>query len=145
MVHKYSLKTAYLGKIWFSSYDQKWLSAKEISVFFNCRYFINRLISEFEFWHVDRHGRNEQDSSQVFWKNFILGPKKVNPHNCASIVIIFLNFAQRKGLISRCNYFSPKKFCLGNWIILGPKMAHPLYVWIHFKNLFKILHNEKSQ
>ena len=30
------------------------LLANEISVF-NCQYFINRLISNFEFWYVDRH------------------------------------------------------------------------------------------
>ena len=27
----------------------------EISVFFNRQYFTNRLISDFDFWHVDRH------------------------------------------------------------------------------------------
>ena len=55
MVHQHSTKTACLGKIWFSSYSQKWLSANEISVFFNRQYFTNRLISDFGFWHVDRH------------------------------------------------------------------------------------------
>ena len=35
---------------------QKWLSANEISVFFNRQYFTNRLISDFDFWHIDRHG-----------------------------------------------------------------------------------------
>ena len=55
MVHQHSAKTACLGKIWFSSYSQKWLSANEISVFFNRQYFTNRLISDFDFWHVDRH------------------------------------------------------------------------------------------
>ena len=28
--------------------------ANEISVFFNCQYFMNRLISDFVFWNVDR-------------------------------------------------------------------------------------------
>ena len=43
-------------KIWFSSYyGQKWLLANEISVFFNSQYFINRLISDFDFCNVDRH------------------------------------------------------------------------------------------
>ena len=46
---------ACLEKIWFSSYSQKWLSASEISVFFNRQYFGNRLISDFDFWHLDRH------------------------------------------------------------------------------------------
>ena len=57
MALEHSAKTAYLGKIWFSSYyGQNWLSAIEISVFFNGQYFINRLISDFDFWNVaDRH------------------------------------------------------------------------------------------
>ena len=54
MVHRHSAKTACLGKIWFSSYGQKWLSANEILVFFNRQYFTDRLISDFDFWHVDR-------------------------------------------------------------------------------------------
>ena len=47
MVHWHFAKTACLGKIWFSSYSPKWLSANEISVFFGHHYFINRLISDF--------------------------------------------------------------------------------------------------
>ena len=41
-----------LGKnlvLWFS------LLANKISVFFNRQYFTNRLISDFDFWLVDRH------------------------------------------------------------------------------------------
>ena len=44
-----------LGKNVFSSYSKKWLSANEISVFSNRQYFINRVICDFNFWHVDRH------------------------------------------------------------------------------------------
>ena len=55
MVYQHSAKTACLGKILFSSYSQKWLLANEISVFLNRQYFTNRLISDFDFWHVDRH------------------------------------------------------------------------------------------
>ena len=55
MIHQHSAKTACLEKIWFSSYSQKWFSANEISVFFNRQHFTNRLISDFDFWHVDRH------------------------------------------------------------------------------------------
>ena len=44
MVHWHSAKTACLGKIWFSSYSQRWHSANDIPVFFNRQYFINRLI-----------------------------------------------------------------------------------------------------
>ena len=54
-VKRKSAKTACLGKIWFSGYSQNWLSANEISVSFNQQYFINRLISDIDFWHVDRH------------------------------------------------------------------------------------------
>ena len=54
-VHQHSAKTACLGKIWFSSYSQKWLSPNEISVFFNRQYFTNRLISNIDFCNVDRH------------------------------------------------------------------------------------------
>ena len=55
MVHQHSLKTPCLGNIWFSSYSQRWMSANEISVFFDHQYFTNRLMSDFDFWHVDRH------------------------------------------------------------------------------------------
>ena len=34
---------------------KKWLSANEISVFFNEQYLINRLISDFDFWIVHRY------------------------------------------------------------------------------------------
>ena len=44
-----------LGKIWFSSSSQKGLSANEISVYFKLQYLVNRLISDFDFWHVDRY------------------------------------------------------------------------------------------
>ena len=54
MVHYDSVKTACLGKIRLS-YSQKWLSANEISVFFDEQYLINRLISDFDFWIVHRH------------------------------------------------------------------------------------------
>ena len=54
VVHQHPAKTACLGKIWFSSYSQKWLLANEISVF-NRQYFANKLIYDFDFWHVDRH------------------------------------------------------------------------------------------
>ena len=37
-----------------SSYSYS-LSANEYSIFFYRQYFTNRLISDFDFWHVDRH------------------------------------------------------------------------------------------
>ena len=56
MVHQHPAKTECFGKIWFSEKsDQEWLSANKISVFFNRQYFVNRLISDFDFWLVDRH------------------------------------------------------------------------------------------
>ena len=77
------MKTACLGKVWFSCYSQKWLLANEISVFFNRQYIINR----FDFWHVDRHESKKQGSLTGFLKK-----KKVSfgemghfgSKNCAS-------------------------------------------------------------
>ena len=44
-------------------YGSQWLLANKISLFFNCQYFTNRLISHFEFWHVD--SMNERNKVQV--------------------------------------------------------------------------------
>ena len=44
-----------LGKNLVLKVNQKRLSDNEISVFFNRQYFTNRLKSDFDFWHVDRH------------------------------------------------------------------------------------------
>ena len=73
------MKTPCLGKIWFSSYSQKWLSANEISVFFNCQYFTNRLISDFD--------AKKEGSLTGFQKKFSfgeMGPKIGHPHNSGS-------------------------------------------------------------
>ena len=51
---------------------QKCLSANEISVFFNCQYFTNRLISDFDFWYVDRHEWKKQGSLIGFLKKNII-------------------------------------------------------------------------
>ena len=64
-------KTACLGKIWFQSYSQKWLSVNEISVFFNRQYFSNRLMSDFDFWHVDWHKWKKQGSLAGFLKEML--------------------------------------------------------------------------
>ena len=67
----------------------------EISVFFNRQYFTNRLISDDDFWHVDRHEWKKQGSLQVFRKNFhfekwgISGPKIAHAHNSGSSGRIF--------------------------------------------------------
>ena len=72
MVHKHFVKTACSRKIWFSSYSPKWLLANEISVFFNRQYFTNRLISDFDFWHVDWHEWKKQGSLTRFLKKILI-------------------------------------------------------------------------
>ena len=62
-----------LVKTWLSSYSKYLLSANEISVFFNCQCFTNRLISDFDFWHVHRLEWKEQFSLTGFLKKFSFG------------------------------------------------------------------------
>ena len=71
IVHWHSAKTACLGKTWFFSCSQKWLSVNEISVFFNHQNFINKIISDFDFWCVDRREWKEQGILMGFvaWAN----------------------------------------------------------------------------
>ena len=86
-----------------SAYSQKWLSANEISVFFNHQYFTNRLISDFDFWHVDRHEWKKQGwltgflKKVSFGKMAILDPKFAHPHNSGSAGRIFFKFYTMKG------------------------------------------------
>ena len=69
------------------------IMAKNGSVFFNHQYLTNRLISDFDFWNVDRHEQQEVGISTGFLKNFRLGKwahfvsEIAHPHN--SIVRIF--------------------------------------------------------
>ena len=56
-----------------SQVSQKSLLTSEISVFFNRQYFTNRLISDFDFWHVDRHEWKKQGSLTGFQKKFSFG------------------------------------------------------------------------
>ena len=94
-------------------YSQKWLSANEISVFFNHQYFTNRLISDFDFWHVDRHEWKKQGSLAGFLKKkkthlgkwAILDPKIAHPRNSGSAWRIFKKFAQWKGLIGTWEWY----------------------------------------
>ena len=58
-------------KIWFSSYSQKRVLANEISIFFNRQYFTNRLISDSDFWQVDRHEWKKQGSLTGFLKKIL--------------------------------------------------------------------------
>ena len=67
---KFLYHSAYLGKIWLSTYRQKLFSANEISIFFNCQFFINRWISDFDFWHVDKLEWKEQGLLTGFMKKF---------------------------------------------------------------------------
>ena len=71
IVHWHSAKTACLGKTWFFSCSQKWLSVNGISVFFNHQNFINKIISDFDFWCVDRREWKEQGILMGFvaWAN----------------------------------------------------------------------------
>ena len=108
----YSAKTACLGKIWFSSYSQKWLLANEISVFFNGQYFTNKLISHFDFWHVYRHEWKEQGSLTGFLKKFSFGKmgnflsKIAHPLNSwIRWKDFFWNFEQWKELIVRWKWY----------------------------------------
>ena len=60
-----------LGQNLVLKYRQKWLSANETSIFLNHQYFTNRLMSEFDFWHVDRHEQKKQGSlTGVLKKNY---------------------------------------------------------------------------
>ena len=75
----------------------------------NIQKLINRLISDFDFWHVDRHVWKKQGSLTGFLrrKKFSLGemdhfgPKMAHSHNSGSAVRNFSNFAQWKGPIGR--------------------------------------------
>ena len=79
-------ENACLGKTWSSSYSQKWLPANEISIFFNRQYFTNRLMSHFDFWHVDRHEWKEQGSLRGFLKKFSSGQMShFMPKNCTAL------------------------------------------------------------
>ena len=78
----HSAKTACLEKFWFSSYSQNWLLVNEISVFFNCQYFANRLTSDFDFWHLDRYERktrliNRFAEKILIWANRLFWAQKL--------------------------------------------------------------------
>ena len=87
------MKTACLGKIRFSSYSQKWLSANEISGLFNRQYFTNRLMSDFDFSLINRFS----EKNSHLGKRAILGPKIMYPHNSGSTGRIFFKFCAMKG------------------------------------------------
>ena len=74
-----------MGKIWFSSYSQKCILDNEISVFFNRQCFTNRSISDFDFWHVDRHERKKQTLLTGFLKKISFEEMShFGSKNCAS-------------------------------------------------------------
>ena len=118
MVSWHYRKTVSLGKIWFSNYSQKLLSTNEISMFFNRQYFINRLISDFDFWHVDRHEWKEQ---QVLLTCFL---EKLSGSALTNFLKILLNEKGQKIDESNINGFYLKNFLQGKWTISGRKMAY---------------------
>ena len=64
---------------------KKWLLANEISLFFNCQYFTNRLVSHFDFWHVGRDEWKKQGSLTGFLKKFsFVEMGHFGSKNCAS-------------------------------------------------------------
>ena len=76
-----------------------------LSVFFNGQYFTNRLISDFDIWHVDKHEWKKQASLTGFLKKFLFGKMShFGPRNCASLLTLypleefFLIFYTRKGV-----------------------------------------------
>ena len=136
----------------FSSYSPKWLSTNEISVFFNCQYFINRLISDFDFCHGDRHEWKEQCKLRDFLKKSnlgkwaILGPKMAHRHNCGSAVRMFLNLSKMKRVIRKMKMIlsSKKKNLFG---ANGSFWAHKWCIfvtWDPLGDFFLILLNERS-
>ena len=67
---------------------------------FHHQYLINTLISDFNFWNLDRHERKEPSLLTGFLKKFLfgqMGPKMVPPHNSGSALRIFLKFSTLKG------------------------------------------------
>ena len=116
------MKTVCLGKIWFWTYIQKWLSANEISLFFNRQYFITRLISDFDLWHVDRHEWTEQGFINRFPEKILIWANEPFWAQKWHILItldlqeeFFKNFTQWKGSIVRWKwyYFFPKNYLFG--------------------------------
>ena len=136
----------------FSSYSPKWLSTNEISVFFNCQYFINRLISDFGFCHADRHEWKEQCKLRDFLKKSnlgkwaILGPKMAHRHNCGSAVRMFLNLSKMKRVIRKMKMIlsSKKKNLFGaNGLFWAHKWC--IFVtWDPLGDFFLILLNERG-
>ena len=131
MIHWNSVKTACLEKVWFSSYSQKCFSANEISVFFNHQYLVNRLISDFDFWHINTHEWKEQGlltgllkkKKSHLGKWAILCPKMAHPHNTESTVRFFKNFCTMEwanSLINDNNLFQ-EMFCLGQMVHFQPQ------------------------
>ena len=72
----------------------------------------NRLISDFDFWHVDRHEWKKQGSLTGFLKKILIWGNGVFLAQKLYILItldpleeFFKNFAQWKGLIGRWEWY----------------------------------------
>ena len=56
-----------------------------MSMFFNCQYFTNRLISDFDFSHADRYERKKQGSLPGFLKKIsFVEMGHFGPENCTT-------------------------------------------------------------
>ena len=76
------------------------------------QYFTNRLISDFDFWHVDRHEWKKQGSLTGFVKKILIWGNVPSWAQKLHILItldpleeFFKNFAQWKGLIGRWEWY----------------------------------------
>ena len=84
----------------------------EISVFFNRQYFTNRLISDIDFWHVDRHEWKTQGSLTGFLKKTLIWANEPFWTQKLRILItldsqeeFFKNLGQWKGLTGRWEWY----------------------------------------
>ena len=119
---------------------EKWPLANEISVFFNLQYFIDRLISDFDFWHVvDMREWKKQGTLTGFLKKFSYG------ESCMQKLCILISLDLLEELFKNDINNFQKKFVWGKWTILGMKMAHPHSSGSAVRFFLKILHNEKGQ
>ena len=78
--------------------------SRTMRVSFNRQYFINSLISDFDFWHIDKHEWKEQgfltgflQKNSHLGKWAILGPKMVHHNNSGSALRMILKFCIMKG------------------------------------------------
>ena len=114
-----------------------WNLCKMEVLMVNIQKLINRLISDFDFWHVDRHVWKKQGSLTGFLKKnshlgewIILSPNIAHPHNSGSAGRSFLEFYAIKGanrkMIMILIIFQKKKLFGAN----GPFWAQKWHILI---------------